>query len=87
MASSHYVLAIGRHRHELGTPNHHHTAQHIHKAGYQVENVLDSVPLEYWDGDQVQIGQDTVDANVNAHVEEQAATMRATIPNNRKCPN
>ncbi len=47
MASSHSVLAIGRHRRELGTPNCCRAAQCIQEAGYQVENVLGSVPFEH----------------------------------------
>ncbi|CAM6028325.1 unnamed protein product [Sphagnum balticum] len=70
MASSHSVLAIGQHRHELGTPNCCCATQCIQEAGYQVENVLGSVPFEYWDGDQVQIGQDAVDTDADVHVEE-----------------
>ncbi len=34
----------------------------------------------------MQIGQDAVDADADAHVEERTATMRATIPDNGKCP-
>jgi hypothetical protein len=34
MGSNHSVLAIDRHRHELGTPNRHRTAQCIQEAGY-----------------------------------------------------
>jgi hypothetical protein len=34
MASNHYVLAIGRHRHGLGTPNYRHAAQRIQEVSY-----------------------------------------------------
>jgi hypothetical protein len=86
MAFSHFVITISRHTHELGTPNRHCGTQRIQKAGYQVENVFGSVPFEHWDGNQVQIGQDTIDANADAHVEERAATMRVAIPDNGICP-
>jgi len=42
------------------------------------------VLLEHWDGDQVQIGQDVANANVNAHVEEQTTTMRVAIFGDQK---
>ncbi len=45
------------------------------------------MPFEHWDGDKVQIRQDTIDADVDAHVEKQDVTMRVAIPRNRKCPN
>jgi len=44
------------------------------------------VPFEHWDGDQVQIGQDVVDANVNVHVEQRAAMMDVAIPGDRERP-
>jgi hypothetical protein len=86
MASNHFVLAISRHKNELSTPNCRRVAQRIQEAGYQVENVVGSVPLGHWDGDQVQIGQDTVDADADAHVEKRVATMRAAILGNGKMP-
>jgi len=53
---------------------------------YQVENVFGNVPLEHWDGDQMQIGQDAVDTDAYAHVKERTVAMRAAIPSNRECP-
>jgi hypothetical protein len=50
MASGHCVLAIGRHGHKLGMPNHPRIVQRIQEVGYQVENVFNNVPLEHWDG-------------------------------------
>jgi hypothetical protein len=37
-------------------PNRRRAAQSIQEAGYQVENVFNSVLLKHWDGNQVQIG-------------------------------
>ncbi len=86
MASDHCVLAVSQHGRELGTPNCHCATQRIQEAGYQVENVLDNVLLKHWDYDQVQIGQDTVDTDVDAHVEKRAAMMRVAIPDDQECP-
>ncbi len=51
MASGHCVLAISRHGHKLGMSNRRRIAQCIQEAGYKVENVLDNVSFEHWDGD------------------------------------
>jgi hypothetical protein len=85
MAFGHCVLAIGRHGHKLAMLDLHHVVQHIQEAGSQVENVFGSVPLEHWDGDQVQIGHDVADVDTNAHVDERVAMMCVAILGNQKC--
>jgi hypothetical protein len=56
------------------------------KKTIKLKMFFGSVPLEHWDGNQLQIGQDAVDIDADAHVKELNVAMHAAIPSNRECP-
>ena len=76
MASSHCVLAVRSNAKLFATPR---SEQRFHKLADRIKYDLRCMPVEHWDGDEVQVDQDAAVAESQAHVKERLAAMRADI--------
>ena len=83
MAASHCVLAVRSDAKQFATPR---SVQRVHKLADRIKYDLRCMPVEHWDGDEVQADQNAAVAESQTHVKERLVAMRTVITRERKWP-